>query len=67
MRHFGANKPLEVLKAHFYWPHVRKHVNNHCKICIACMKAKSRVQPHGIYTPFPIPSMPWVNISMDYF
>jgi len=63
---FGPNKTLEVLKEHFYWPHMRKHVDRHCKSCIACMKAKSRVQPHGLYTPLPIPSKPWVDISMDF-
>ena len=66
MGHFGPNKTLEVLKEHFYWPHMRKHVDRHCKGCIACMKAKSRVQPHGLYTPLPIPSKPWVDISMDF-
>jgi len=39
MGHFGPNKTLEVLKEHFYWPHMRKHVDRHCKSCIACMKA----------------------------
>ena len=66
MGQFGPNKTLEVLKEHFYWPHMRKHVDKHCKSCIACMKAKSRVLPHGIYTPLPIPFKPWVDISMDF-
>jgi len=44
---------------------MRKHVDKHCKCCIACMKAKSRVQPHGLYTLLPIPSTFWVGISMD--
>jgi len=51
MGHFGPNKTLEVLKEHFYWPHMRKHVDRHCKSCIACRKAKSRVQPHGLRPP----------------
>ena len=37
-----------------------------CDKCIACRKAKSKVHPHGLYTPLPIPIMPWVDISMDF-
>ncbi|RVW47867.1 Transposon Ty3-I Gag-Pol polyprotein [Vitis vinifera] len=29
-------------------------------------RAKSKVLPHGLYTPFPLPSAPWVAISMDF-
>ncbi|KAL6346533.1 hypothetical protein AAG906_000151 [Vitis piasezkii] len=28
--------------------------------------AKSRVLPHGLYTSLPVPSAPWVDISMDF-
>jgi len=45
---------------------IREAHDKHCKSYIACMKAKSKVQPHGLYTPIPIPSMPWVDISMDF-
>ncbi|PKI60622.1 hypothetical protein CRG98_018972 [Punica granatum] len=30
------------------------------------MQAKSRVQPNDLYTPLPIPSEPWIDISMDF-
>jgi len=66
MRHYMPNKTLKVLKEHFYWPYMRKHVDKHYKSCITCMKAKSRVQPNDFYTPLPIPSMAWVDISMDF-
>jgi len=66
MGHFRTNKTLEVLKEHIYWPHMHKHVDRHFKSCIACMKAKSKVKPHDLYTPLPIPFMPWVDISMDF-
>ncbi|KAH9780723.1 Endonuclease [Citrus sinensis] len=29
-------------------------------------QAKSKVQPYGLYTPLPIPSAPWTDISMDF-
>ena len=38
-----------------------------CARCITCRQAKSRVLPHGLYTPPPVPSAPWVDISMDFF
>jgi len=37
-----------------------------CDKCIACRKANSKVQPHGLYTPLPILNMPWVDISMHF-
>ena len=45
---------------------MHKHVHSLCEKCIACRKAKSRLHSHGLYTPVPIPSMPWVDISMDF-
>ena len=37
-----------------------------CSRCITCRKAKSRVLPHGLYTPLLGPTTPWVDISMDF-
>ena len=31
-----------------------------------CQKAKSRLNPHGLYMPLPVPSVPWEDISMDF-
>jgi len=65
MGHFGVEKTLDTFHEHFFWPHVHKYVHNFCDKCTSCRKAKSKVQPHGLYTPLPIPDMPWVDISMD--
>jgi hypothetical protein len=40
--------------------------NRICGRCVTCRQAKSKVQPNGLYTPLPIPSKPWIDISM-YF
>jgi len=66
MGHFGVRKTLEILHEHFFWPRMRRDVTQICSRCITCRKAKSKVLPHGLYTPLPVPSEPWVNISMDF-
>lgn len=66
MGHFGVDKTFAVVREHFYWPHLKKSVESHCARCVTCKKAKSRVQPHGLYMPLPIPTAPWVDISMDF-
>src|SRR5215813_9200659 len=66
MGHFGVKKTLDMLHEHFYWPKMRKHVEHICSTCIACRKAKSKTLPQGLYTPLPVPTEPWVDISMDF-
>ena len=66
MGHFGIAKTLGVIQEHFYWPRMKRDVERICGNCITCRKAKSKVQSHGMYTPLPIPSSPWVDISMDF-
>ena len=64
--HFGVVKTLGVLQEQFYWPHMKWDVERICGRYITCRQAKSRVQPHCLYTPLPIPSKRWVDISMDF-
>jgi len=59
-------KTLDVLDEHFYWPKMKNNVQGICDKCITCMKAKSRIQPQGLYTPLPVAKEPWVDISMDF-
>nr|XP_023887116.1 uncharacterized protein LOC111999228 [Quercus suber] len=66
MGHFGVRKTLDVLHEHFFWPKMKRDVERACARCITCRQAKSRVLPHGLYTPLPVPSAPWVDISMDF-
>ncbi|KAK8619587.1 hypothetical protein V6N13_135869 [Hibiscus sabdariffa] len=66
MGHFGVAKTLSMLQEHLYWPKMRRDVERLCEHCITCRKAKSKVMPHGLYTPLPIPNAPWMDISMDF-
>ncbi|XP_022899376.1 uncharacterized protein LOC111412685 [Olea europaea var. sylvestris] len=66
MGHFGVAKTLDMLNEYFYWLKMKIDVERICSRCITCKKAKSKVLPHGLYTPLPVPSEPWVDISMDF-
>jgi hypothetical protein len=45
---------------------MRRDVESYVSRCTTCNKAKSRLNPHGLYMPLPIPSVPWENIYMDF-
>jgi hypothetical protein len=53
--HFGVQKTLDMLGDHFFWPHMRHDVQRYVERCTTCLKAKSHLNPHGLYTPLPIP------------
>jgi hypothetical protein len=67
MGHFGAKKTEQVLADHFFWPKMRGDVEWHVLRCVTYHKAKSRLNPHGLYTPLPIPSVPWEDILWTLF
>ncbi|KAG7536993.1 Zinc knuckle CX2CX4HX4C [Arabidopsis suecica] len=66
MGHFGVSKTLKVMQDHFHWPNMKRDVERICERCPTCKQAKAKSQPHGLYTPLPIPSHPWNDISMDF-
>jgi hypothetical protein len=51
---------------HFYWPKMRRDVIRFVERCVTCHKAKSKLNPHGLYTPLPAQKIPWEDISMDF-
>ena len=50
----------------FFWPKMKCDVERDYARCVTCRQAKSRVLPYGLYTPLPVPSAPWVDISIDF-
>src|SRR5690606_12729915 len=66
MGHFGIKKTNKVVYDHFCWPSLMKDVEWICSRCVACKKAKSKMKNQGLYSALPIPSLRWVDISMDF-
>src|SRR4051812_49525464 len=66
MGHFGREKTLLMLADHFYWPRMRRDVDRFVRRCIVCNTSKSKLKPHGLYTPLSAPTTPWEDISMDF-
>jgi hypothetical protein len=66
MGHFGVKKTEDVLAAHFFSPKISCDVVHYVSRCMTCNKAKSRLNPHGLYMPLPISSVPWKDIFMDF-
>jgi hypothetical protein len=57
MEHFGVRKTEDVLATHFFWPKMRRDVEHYVSQCTTCNKAKSQLNPHGLYMPLPVPSV----------
>ena len=66
MGHFGMKKTEDILATHFFWPKMRRDVERFVARCYTCQKAKSQLYPYGQYMPFPVPSVPWEDIFMDF-
>jgi len=66
MGNFGIQKTLETLHENLYWSNMKRDVHKHCQQCIVYKMAKSKVMPHGLYTPLPVPDFPWIDISMNF-
>ena len=64
--HFGEAKTLALVKANFFWPKLEKDIARFVKKCVVCMMAKTHGNNGGLYTPLPIPNMPWEEVSLDF-
>jgi hypothetical protein len=58
MGHFGVKKTNDVLVTHFFWSKMRHDMERYVSRCTTYNKAKYRLNPHGLYMPLSIPSVP---------
>jgi hypothetical protein len=45
---------------------MRRDVERLVVRCTTCQKAKSHLNNHDLYMPLPVPTSPWIDISMDF-
>ncbi|XP_022032214.1 uncharacterized protein LOC110933292 [Helianthus annuus] len=64
--HVDHDRTLQLVQASYYWPTMRKEVDRYVKRCRICQVSKGTAPNAGLYMPLPIPSQPWVDISMDF-
>lgn len=62
----GEKKTFFLVKEKFYWPKMEKDVMRYVERCRTCRVAKSHNQNTGLYTPLPVPSAPWLDVSIDF-
>jgi hypothetical protein len=58
MRYFRVKKIEDVLAAHFFWPKMRCDVERYVSRCTTYNKAKSQLNPHGLYMSLPVYNVP---------
>lgn len=64
--HFGRDKTSSMVQENFYWPKLVQDVEKIVRRCATCQKAKMHGSNAGLYTPLPIPTAPWEDVSMDF-
>ena len=64
--HFGEAKTLAPVKASFFWSKLDRDIIRFVKKCVVCTMAKTHGNNVGLYTPLPIPNMPWEEVSLDF-
>lgn len=68
---FGGHSRIRAtyqrIKRLFYWPGLKKKVENYIRECLVCQVTKSEnIHIPGLLNPLEIPDMAWTHISMDF-
>jgi hypothetical protein len=65
--HPGRWKTLELVMRNYWWPGISKFVLSYVDGCDTCQRGKSYPEmPAGKLMPNPIPTAPWIDISVDF-
>ena len=65
--HFGRARTEELLRREYHWVNLQADVQRYVKSCAICQTAQTpRHRPFGKLESLPIPSRPFVELSMDF-
>ncbi|XP_022871712.1 uncharacterized protein LOC111390828 [Olea europaea var. sylvestris] len=64
--HFGRDKTLALVSSDYYWPKLSSDVAHYVERCYVCQRSKGALTNARLYTPLPVPEVPWFDVSMDF-
>lgn len=63
----GALVTYSRIKKMFYWPHMKKSIEDYVAACAVCQQAKTEKVPYpGLLQPLSVPDQAWQIVSMDF-
>ncbi|MCO5584399.1 hypothetical protein L7F22_038325 [Adiantum nelumboides] len=58
---------MKGVERYFYWPRLKKDVEEFVRNCLVCQKVKfDKHKAQGLLQPLTIPTRPWESIAMDF-
>ena len=64
--HSGALVTHNCIKKMFYWPHMKKNIQDYVVACAVCQQAKTEVSYPRLLQPLVVPDYAWQVLSMDF-
>src|SRR5947199_4853564 len=65
--HQGIDRMYDRISENYYWPSMKKQVNEYIRNCDLCRKSKAqRHAPYGHLQPIETPESPWETIAWDF-
>ena len=65
--HEGVQRTLHRLRRDFYFPAMRRVVQDFVRACATCQRNKSEhLHPAGLLLPLPVPQAVWSDVGLDF-